>query len=82
MPRPSHLDWLPQAAEPQTRSKRTSNIRGAPSTGAISADRTAASPRIGQCMATVSGIGGSCEPNQFYYAQQAPVRKRKRVKQR
>jgi hypothetical protein len=37
---------------------------------------------IGQCMATVSGIGGSCEPNQFYHAQQMPVRKRKRVEQR
>jgi Protein of unknown function (DUF3551) len=24
-----------------------------------------------QCMATVSGIGGSCEPNQFYNAQQS-----------
>lgn len=33
---------------------------------------------IAQCMATVSGIGGSCEPNQFYHPQQAPVRKRKR----
>ena len=33
-----------------------------------------------QCMATVSGIGGSCEPNQFYTGPApAPVRvKRKR----
>jgi len=32
-----------------------------------------------QCMATVSGIGGSCEPNQFYTprAQAAPKRKRR-----
>ena len=26
-----------------------------------------------QCMATVSGIGGSCEPNQFYTGRPAPV---------
>ena len=25
-----------------------------------------------QCMATVSGIGGSCEPNQFYTGRPAP----------
>ncbi len=31
-----------------------------------------------QCMATVSGIGGFCEPNQFYHLQQPAVRKRKR----
>jgi hypothetical protein len=31
-----------------------------------------------QCMATVSGIGGSCEPNQFYRPPQPAVRKRKR----
>ena len=32
-----------------------------------------------QCMATVSGIGGFCEPNQFYSprAQAEPRRKRK-----
>lgn len=32
-----------------------------------------------QCMATVSGIGGFCEPNQFYNprAQAEPKRKRK-----
>ena len=30
-----------------------------------------------QCMATVSGIGGFCEPNQFYHPQQTSVRKRK-----
>jgi hypothetical protein len=32
-----------------------------------------------QCMATVSGIGGSCEPNQFYNprAQAPPKRKRR-----
>lgn len=35
-----------------------------------------------QCMATVSGIGGSCEPNQFYHPQRAPVRKRKRAEPR
>jgi hypothetical protein len=35
-----------------------------------------------QCMATVSGIGGSCEPNQFYRPQRAPVRKRKRAEPR
>jgi len=34
---------------------------------------------IEQCRATVSGIGGSCEPNQFYRPQQPTVRKRKRV---
>ena len=34
---------------------------------------------LAQCRATVSGIGGFCEPNQFYHGQQAPVRKRKRV---
>ena len=33
-------------------------------------------------MATVSGIGGSCEPNQFYHPQRAPVRKRKRAEPR
>ncbi len=34
---------------------------------------------IEQCRATVSGIGGSCEPNQFYTprAQAAPKRKRR-----
>lgn len=37
---------------------------------------------IEQCMATVSGIGGSCEPNQFYHPQRAPVRKRKRAEPR
>ena len=26
-----------------------------------------------QCMATISGIGGSCEPNQFYTGRPAPV---------
>lgn len=36
---------------------------------------------IEQCRLTVSGIGGSCEPNQFYHPQQAPVRKRKRAEQ-
>ena len=30
-----------------------------------------------QCMATVSGIGGSCEPNQFYNPRPA-ARQRKR----
>lgn len=34
-----------------------------------------------QCMATVSGIGGFCAPNQFYHPQQASVRKRKRAPQ-
>jgi hypothetical protein len=34
---------------------------------------------IAQCMATVSGIGGSCEPNPFYNPPKTPVRKRKRV---
>ncbi len=36
---------------------------------------------IAQCMATVSGIGGSCEPNQFYHPPQTPVRKHKRAAQ-
>jgi hypothetical protein len=31
-----------------------------------------------QCMATVSGIGGSCEPNQFYNPRQPAARPRKR----
>jgi hypothetical protein len=34
---------------------------------------------IAQCMATVSGIGGSCEPNQFYHPPQPAPRKRKRA---
>ena len=34
-----------------------------------------------QCLATVSGIGGSCEPNQFYHPPQTPVRKHKRAAQ-
>jgi hypothetical protein len=29
---------------------------------------------IEQCRATVSGIGGSCEHNQFYNPRQAPAR--------
>jgi hypothetical protein len=33
---------------------------------------------IEQCMATVSGIGGSCEPNQFYNPRHAGERARKR----
>jgi len=33
-----------------------------------------------QCRATVSGIGGSCEPNQFYRPPQPAARKRKREK--
>jgi len=33
---------------------------------------------IEQCRATVSGIGGFCEPNQFYNPQGAPGRVRKR----
>ena len=36
---------------------------------------------VAQCMATVSGIGGTCEPNQFYHAPQAPVRKHRRAAQ-
>jgi hypothetical protein len=36
---------------------------------------------IEQCMATVSGIGGSCEPNQFYHPPRTPVRKHKRAAQ-
>jgi hypothetical protein len=32
-------------------------------------------------MATVSGIGGFCEPNQFYHPQQTSARKRKRAPQ-
>ena len=31
-----------------------------------------------QCMATVSGIGGSCEPNQFYNPQGRTERQRRR----
>jgi len=31
-----------------------------------------------QCMATVSGVGGSCEPNQFYNPRGASERPRKR----
>jgi hypothetical protein len=31
-----------------------------------------------QCMATVSGIGGSCEPNQFYSPRAQATTKRKR----
>jgi hypothetical protein len=27
---------------------------------------------LAQCQATVSGIGGSCEPNQFYTGSEAP----------
>ena len=34
---------------------------------------------IEQCRATVSGIGGSCEPNQFYHPPQPAPRKRKRA---
>ena len=34
-----------------------------------------------QCMATVSGIGGSCEPNQFYNPRE-PVRRSKGSKKR
>jgi len=33
---------------------------------------------IEQCRATVSGIGGSCEPNQFYTASRPAVHHRKR----
>jgi uncharacterized protein DUF3551 len=33
---------------------------------------------IEQCRATVSGIGGSCEPNQFYNPHPASSRARKR----
>ena len=33
---------------------------------------------IEQCRATVSGIGGSCEPNQFYNPGRAATRARKR----
>jgi hypothetical protein len=33
---------------------------------------------IEQCRATVSGIGGSCEPNQFYNPRQAAAHSRKR----
>ena len=33
---------------------------------------------IEQCRATVSGIGGSCEPNQFYTGDREPDRPRKR----
>jgi hypothetical protein len=36
---------------------------------------------IEQCRLTVSGIGGSCEPNQFYQPQQTRVPKRKRAAQ-
>jgi hypothetical protein len=31
-----------------------------------------------QCMATVSGIGGFCEPNQFYTGPERPPTRRKR----
>ncbi len=31
-----------------------------------------------QCMATVSGIGGSCEPNQFYNPRRQPERARRK----
>jgi len=31
-----------------------------------------------QCRATVSGIGGSCEPNQFYNPRRRPTQKNKR----
>ncbi len=33
---------------------------------------------IAQCRATVSGIGGSCEPNQFYNPRQAGAHTRKK----
>ena len=33
---------------------------------------------IEQCRATVSGIGGSCEPNQFYNPRQASAHPRKK----
>ena len=33
---------------------------------------------IEQCRATVSGIGGFCEPNQFYNPRQASARTRKK----
>ena len=33
---------------------------------------------IEQCRATVSGIGGSCEPNQFYNPRQPATRARKK----
>ncbi len=33
---------------------------------------------IEQCRATVSGIGGSCEPNQFYNPRQASAHTRKK----
>ena len=42
-------------------------IPGARSMAAVAAaDRIAAFSTWQQCMATVSGIGGFCEPNQFY----------------
>ena len=37
---------------------------------------------IEQCRLTVSGIGGSCEPNQFYHPPKTSVRKRKRAEPR
>jgi Protein of unknown function (DUF3551) len=33
---------------------------------------------IEQCMATVSGIGGSCEPNQFYNPRRPAARSHKK----
>jgi uncharacterized protein DUF3551 len=35
---------------------------------------------IEQCRATVSGIGGFCEPNQFYNPQRVGARARKHIK--
>ena len=56
--------------EPAAPQKLDSRFRGN--------ERVGAAAFIAQCRATVSGIGGFCEPNQFYNPRRAAARSRNR----